>query len=126
MLTIKHIDDFGFERVIAVSEAYTRGRECDANIGATGNGDRPNFVVVGVQSNGGRDTFRDGQIYVMNDAGKTIASYDLRYAQAGQAITPAQNDINRRYSGIPVGARLGDPNAQSALGNHQVNAGTPL
>jgi hypothetical protein len=67
LLTVKHVVDDGFERIVGgiQSVAYVPAAECVIE------------HVVGY--NGGSDgpVFNDGTVYVINEAGATVATYRL-------------------------------------------------
>ena len=88
MLTVKHIDEFGFERVFPATQVRTRGREYPAaqDVKAQIIDARPNFIVDCIRGPTEAETIRDGQIYVMNENGKTVASYDLRPVVGVKAV----------------------------------------
>ena len=118
MLTVKHIDDFGFERVLPANEVRTRGREYPALLQKTQYiqplDTRPNFIVDCVRGTAGVETIRDGQIYVMNENGKTVASYDLRHVVGVKANCDSAEDAPYALAASKVrgGAILGDANAK--------------
>jgi hypothetical protein len=88
MLTVKHIDESSFENVFLATQVSTRGREYPAQIVKDQPIlDYPNFIVDCVRNQTDVVTFRDGQIYVMNENGKTVASYDLRPFRGVKADT---------------------------------------
>lgn len=122
MLTVKYISEFGFETVFLAVEVRTRGREYPAvqdNIAGRNllADDRPNFVVDCKRGPSESETIRDGQIYVMNENGKTVANYDLRQASGVQA-----NDT-KQYQEIIHTKTF---RAGAMLGNQQTSTGTPL
>lgn len=86
MLTVKHISEFGFEQVFSATDVSTRGREYPAVTDAVQDSGRPNFIVDCKRGATEAETFRDGQIYVMNENGKTVASYDLRGLQGVASV----------------------------------------
>jgi len=124
MLTVKYISEFGFEQVFSATDVSTRGREYDPHVGEITQHDRPNFVVDCKRGPNDSETFRDGQIYVMNDAGKTVANYDLRYliGQQGNRAT----DVAKTYATLGGPMRTAKPISVGAVGNTTVNTGTPL
>jgi hypothetical protein len=108
MLTVKYISEFGFELVIPAIEVSTRGREYPAvaqGLAANVSDEfRPNFIIDCKRGPTETETFRDGQVYVMNDNGKTVASYDLRYAPQAQAARNA--DVAKSYVGGVLGGTI--------------------
>jgi hypothetical protein len=122
MLTVKYISEFGFERVFSAIEVSTRGREYPevqslAGLNILDDG-RPNFVVECKRGPMEVETVRDGQVFIMNDNGKTVANYDLRYASAQQATKLA--DVHKYQSGLNARRMPG------VLGDQKVDERTPL
>lgn len=114
MLTVKHISEFGFETIVQAATVATRGREYpalkDAGLAVAAMQhvqERSNFLVE-CSGPSVPTTFGDGQVFVMNDAGKTVASYDMRAGT--RANKQAANAINTF--------------ASASLGSDSVYAGT--
>lgn len=87
MLTVKHINDHGFEQVFPATLVATRG--ADALFPYVN-------VVECFGAPEGAQTLKGGTVYVMNDAGKTVAKYDL--GSFGVQASQHPNDPNI-YSG---------------------------
>ena len=97
MLTVKHIDELGFERVFEASEIRTRGRLCGSAVDAH----RPNYVVECESAD--RVMIGDGQVYVMNGSGKTVASYDLSGDEVEADVRRAYAQVKAKMGGGIVG-----------------------
>jgi hypothetical protein len=78
-LTVKHIEEGAYESVIqAISTSYDPGSGPDRP---------PTFTAYGVPlrpgsaDEGGYASYSSGAVYVMNEAGATVARYDLDSAR---------------------------------------------
>ncbi len=85
MLTVKNVDPFGWEEVCAGTSVRSRPVVGSQKIGS------PEYVVEVERSlsEGGTKVFTIGKVFVMNDVGKTVATYDLGYDGNSQAALNA-------------------------------------
>ena len=76
MFTVKWIDCRGLERVLEVRSVETLFVD---NPEPLTDKDKQILAVEVWLAEGGRDHITEGRVYVMNDNGKTVANYSLRY-----------------------------------------------
>lgn len=69
MLTIRKIGEDGTECV----------REVQSVVKAPGDGKNLPFVLIVYDANGKSDQIEEGDVFVMNDNGKTIADYHMHF-----------------------------------------------
>lgn len=89
MLTMKHIDVWGKERILSVREVEFKYAEQIGPAAVVGFAPSNGHVrlIFRPPVDGQMDEFLyDGSVYVMNEAGKTISKYDL-----GGWAQPAEN-----------------------------------
>jgi|SRR5215216_1443492 len=95
MFTIKHVKTDGCEEIHAgylpsfVSKDSLEGRE------------RGNAVVHFNDEKGSEQTLRWGKVYIVNDIGKTVASYDLGDSLLGNQMD-STNSPNLAYQNPPL------------------------
>lgn len=114
MLTAKHIDAHGLERLFAVIEVeYSSNESVQATqacaIGFTHSTGRCRFVFDSRMRPDQIDQWvYEGAVYVMNDTGKTIQKYDLGgWALPQPNVTPS----------VMVGARIGSAGSSHPIIN---------
>ncbi len=87
MLTLKHIIwDGGFETIYQAKEVRAKYPEPKTSVGPQGG---PEFVAFDLP-NGDVRKLDFGKVYIMNEGGKTVSSYDMGYGRSTSAPpTPA-------------------------------------
>lgn len=92
MLTLKHIIwNGGFETVYQAKQVRSKYREPRTNDGPHA----LEFVAFDLP-NGDVHTLTFGKIYVMNEAGRTVASYDFGRNEPASAVL---GNVTNQYSG---------------------------
>ncbi len=115
MLTIKHINGDGEERVMSVLEVEYQSalaqQACQATrVGYTGSTGRCRFIWPAADKRELDDEFvYEGKVYVMNEVGKTVQQYDLG-GWALQQSGAVAGTITLGGAQLGNSSQIGDPN----------------
>lgn len=96
MLTVKHMERSGHRSLVEAESISYQPRDANGVIGI------PGQVFVYPLSNERPLVFCDGQLFVMNDKGRTVDQFDLDDINLGIVRAFAADSITAPAAGAPV------------------------